>query len=132
PGEADPAIAGRTRWRRFVGLLAPTALALALMIIAVVNGLLPVSVAAEGQQRIKIEVKQLRAITYGAFPQFFQTQDGERHTVVVVGLSQVRASGLCASGKVETPIGDYVLRVETTQPLQAADLKLAIENIDGA
>lgn len=127
--------AGHTRWRRFLGLLTPTLVAVVLMVIGVLNGTLPIAIATEGQQRIKIKIDEMTATGYGAFPQFFETQDGEKHTVVVVGLSGVRSNGLCGSGKVDTPIGDYVLRVETKpdgQPFQADDVKLAIENIDGA
>lgn len=125
---------GRTRWRRFVGLLLPVLLVVALMISGVLNGRLPISVAAEGQQRIKIEIKEMSASGYGAFPQFFETQDGRRRTVVVIGLSDARATGLCGSGKVKTPIGDYVLRVETKgdQQLRVDDFQMAVENVDGA
>ena len=74
----------------------------------------------------------MSATSYGAFPRFFQTQDGRKHPVAVVGLSGVRATGLCGSGKVQTPLGDYVLRVETKggQQLRADDVKFAIENIE--
>jgi|SRR5690606_21260641 len=125
---------GRTRWRRFLGLLTPALIVVMLMVSGVLTGGLPVSIAAEGQRRIKIEIEDMSATGYGAFPRFFQTQDGRKHPVVVVGLSGVRASGLCGSGKVQTPLGDYVLRVETKggQQLRADDLKFAIENIDGA
>ncbi|SDU62719.1 hypothetical protein SAMN05216266_1426 [Amycolatopsis marina] len=125
---------GRTRWRRFVGLLTPALIVVVLMVGGMINGVLPISIAAEGQRRIKIEIDEMSATGYGTFPQFFETQDGRKHTVVVVGLSGVRATGLCGSGKARTPFGDYVLRVETRgdQRLQADDVKFAIENIDGA
>lgn len=125
---------GRTRWRRFAGLLVPALAIALLLVVGVLQGALPVSVAAEGERRIKVEVKEISATGYGAFPQFFQTQDGKRHTVVVIGLSEVSARGLCGSGKVETPFGDYVLRVDADgeEPLEAGELKLAVENIDGA
>lgn len=130
-GTAEPGT-GRTRWRRFAGLLTPVLLAVALMFVGVLTGSLPISVAAEGQQRIKIELKEMSATAHGAFPRSFQTQDGRRHTTVVIGLSEARATGLCASGKVETPIGDYVLRVKSTKQLHIDDLRLAVENVDGA
>lgn len=128
------ASAGQIRWRRFLGLLAPALIVVALMASGVLTGGLPVSIAAEGQRRVKIELKDMSATSYGAFPRFFQTQDGRKHPVAVVGLSGVRATGLCGSGKVQTPLGDYVLRVETKggQQLRADDVKFAIENIDGA
>lgn len=131
----QPPRAGRTRWRRFAGLLVPALVIALLMVAGVLQGVLPIAIAAEGQQRIKIKITELSATGYGAFPQFFETQDGRKHTVVVIGLSGIRAKGLCGSGKVDTPIGDYVLRVNTKpggQQLQAADLKMAVENVDGA
>ncbi|MEV4731883.1 DUF6230 family protein [Saccharopolyspora sp. NPDC049426] len=104
-----------------------------LMVGGVLTGGLPVSIAADGQRRIKLAVKDMSATGYGAFPQFFQTKDGRKHPVVTVGLSGVRATGLCGSGKAQTPLGDYVVRVETKggQQLRADDLKIAIENVDG-
>ncbi|MBA0124677.1 hypothetical protein H0B56_03890 [Haloechinothrix sp. YIM 98757] len=133
---AEPRHGGRTRWRRFAGLLVPALLIAVVMVFGVLHGVLPIAVAAEGQQRIKVEIEEMTATGYGAFPQFFESQDGQRHPVVVVGFSDMRATGMCGSGKVETPIGDYVLRAESQdedgQPVQASDVKLAIENIDGA
>lgn len=125
---------GRTRWRRFLGLLTPALIVVMLMVAGVLTGGLPVAIAAEGQQRIKIELEDMTATGYGAFPRFYRTQDGSKRPVAVVGLSGVRASGLCSSGKATTPLGDYVLRAETRggQQLKADDLKFAIENIDGA
>lgn len=105
------------------------------MLLAVLQGTLPISLAAEGQRRVKIEIKEMTATGYGAFPRFFEDQQGRRHPVVVLGLSGVRAAGLCGSGKVSTPLGDFVLRVETRpdgRRLEAGDLQLAIENVDGA
>lgn len=130
-----PVSVGRTRWRRFTSLMVPTLGITTLLFMGVLNGTLPISIAAEGKQRVKVEVKEMRATGYGAFPQFFQTQDGNKHTVVVIGMSGLRAQGLCASGKVDTPLGSYVLRFATKpggQPLKADDLKMAVENIDGA
>lgn len=72
--------AGRTRWRRFLGLLTPALLVVMLMVTGVLTGGLPVSIAAEGQQRIKIEIKDMSATGYGAFPRFFQTQDAAAST----------------------------------------------------
>lgn len=46
-GTAEPGT-GRTRWRRFAGLLTPVLLAVALMFVGVLTGSLPISVAAEG------------------------------------------------------------------------------------
>lgn len=128
------AVVGRTRWRRFVGLLLPALTVLTVMVLGVLHGVLPVSAAVQGQQRIKITATQASALGSGSFPQFFQTQDGQNHTVVVLGLDQLRVQGLCASGRVDTPLGAYVVRITTAPggpPLQVGNLQAAIEGIDG-
>lgn len=130
----SPHTPGRTRWRRFAGILLPALGAVGLMIAGVVQGVLPVSAAVQGQQRIKFSVDEISAVGYGGFPRFFRTRDGEDRTVVAVGLSDVEARGLCTSGAVDTPLGRYVLRLETdpdAPPLHAGDLRMAIESIDG-
>lgn len=126
---------GHTRWRRFAGVLVPALAVVGLMMVGMLHGALPVSAAVQGQQRIKISVKHLSAQGYGTFPQFFRTHKGHTDTVVVVGLSKVRAQGVCASSRVDTPVGHYVLRIATKPngpPLQAGDLKMAIQSVDGA
>lgn len=125
---------GRTSWRRFAGVLAPALALVGLLTLGVLNGTLPVSAAVQGQQRIKLSVQQISAQGYGTFPQFFRTQDGRTEPVVVVGLSKIQARGLCASGRVDTPLGSYVLRITTKPngpPLRAGDLQMAIQGIDG-
>lgn len=125
----------RIRWRRFVGLLAPATLVMTLMMLGVLHGVLPVSAAVQGQQRIKIALDEVSANGYGTYPQFFRTRDGHTRPVVVVGLRQLRAKGVCASGKVNTPVGPFVLRIATkpgAPDLRAADVQMAIEEINGA
>ena len=126
---------GYTHWRRFVGLLFPALIVVSLMIMGVLQGTLPVSAAMQGQQRIKLSIDRFSAYSYGSFPQFFQTRDGQRHTVVVVGLRDLRAEGMCASGKVDTPLGPFVIRINTRpggRPFHAADVQMAVEEVNGA
>jgi hypothetical protein len=133
----DPAALGgpgHTRWRRFFGLLASALTVCAVMIAGVLEGVLPVSAALRGNQSIKLSIQHVSVYADGSFPRFFQTRDGHNHTVVVVGLHQVRVEGLCASGKASTPLGSYVLRITTPpggQHLQVDDLQMALEGIDG-
>lgn len=126
---------GRIRWRRFVGLLAPATVVMGLMMLGVLHGVLPVSAAVQNQQRIKIALEEVSANGYGTYPQFFRTRDGRTRPVVVVGLQQLRAQGVCASGKVNTPMGPFVVRIATkpgAPELSAADVQMAIEEINGA
>jgi hypothetical protein len=131
-GSGPVRITGRTRWRRFTALLAPALGVVALMVIGVLHGALPVSAALRGKTNIKLSIQRLSTNAGGSFPRFFQTRDGDRHTVVAVALRDTWAVGLCASGKVSSPLGSRVLRI-TTQPgqrLQLSELQLALESID--
>jgi hypothetical protein len=125
---------GRTRWRRFVAIFVVSLLAAGVMVGAAATGLLPVALATDGRQHVKITAAQLTAVATGVFPQFVQDADGTRRPVVVVGLDDVRVRGLCASGAVSTPIGTWVLRLETPadgKEIRAGDVQFAIESLDG-
>lgn len=125
---------GRTGWRRFALVFTPALLAVGFIGLGVLTGAVPVALALEGQQTLKLGVRQLDTEATGTFPSFVQNRDGSRQPVIVVGLKNVRAAGLCASTAVDTPAGKYVLRATTkpdAAPASAGDLKFAIENIDG-
>src|SRR5690349_19903343 len=102
--------AGRTRWRHFTGMLAAALTVLTVMVIGVFQGVLPVSAALRGKQNIKLSITQVTGYATGSFPKFFQNRDGDNQPVVVIGLQKVSLQGLCASGKVNTPLGAYVIR----------------------
>lgn len=125
---------GRTRWRCFGVVLLISSVAAGLMVAAAATGLLPVALATDGRQHVKITAAELGALATGAFPQFVQDADGTRRPVVVVGLGDVRVRGLCASGAVPTPVGTWVLRLETPadgEEIRAGDVQFAIESVDG-
>lgn len=125
---------GRTRWRRFGLVLTASLVAAGGMLAAAVTGLLPVALATDGRQHVKITAAELGALATGVFPQFVQDADGTRRPVVVVGLGDVRVRGLCASAAVPTPVDTYVLRLETPfdgEGIRAGDVQFAIESVDG-
>ncbi|ALE74365.1 hypothetical protein Ae168Ps1_5281 [Pseudonocardia sp. Ae168_Ps1] len=104
------------------------------MLVAAATGGLPVALAADGRQHVKITAAELGAVATGVFPQFVQDADGDRQPVVVVGLGDVRVRGLCASGAVPTPVGTWVLRLDTppdAEEIRAGDVQFAIESVDG-
>ncbi|MCW2720009.1 DUF6230 family protein, partial [Pseudonocardia sp.] len=125
---------GRTLWRRFLVVLVPAVLVLILLATGVASGAVPVALALEGQQSLKITAQQLHAEATGTFPSFVQNKDGSRQPVIVVGLNELSLGGLCASTAVSTPVGKYVLRITTapgSAPVQAGAVQFALESIDG-
>ncbi|WP_163053558.1 DUF6230 family protein [Actinomadura bangladeshensis] len=104
----------------------------AVMVVGVLHGALPVSAALRGKTDIKLSIQRLSTNAGGSFPRFFQTRDGNRHTVVAVALRDTWAEGICASGKVSSPLGSRVLRITTRpgQRLRLTELQLALESID--
>lgn len=123
---------GRTVWRRFALLLAPALLAVGAIAVGALTGAVPVALALEGQQSLKLTARQFNAEAFGTFPSFVQNEDGSRQPVVVVDLQRARLDGLCASSAVSTPIGTYVLRADTPpgQEIRAGGVQFAVESID--
>lgn len=125
---------GRTRWGRFGVILLAVLLAAAGMVGAAATGLVPVALATDGRQHVKVTAAEFGAVATGVFPQFVQDADGARRPVVVVGLGDVRVRGLCASGAVPTPVGTWVLRLDTPpdgEQIRAGDVQFAIDSVDG-
>ena len=124
----------RLRWRRFGLLFVPAMLALLMLGACAATGAVPVALALEGQQTLKISAKSLTTRVGGTFPEFFQTRDGQRKATVVVALSDLKARGLCVSTRADTAVGKFVLRAETPPDgpeVSAGDVKFALESIDG-
>lgn len=111
----------------------PALLSVGFLAVGAYTGAVPVALALEGQQTLKIGARQFSAEATGTFPSFVQNRDGTRQPVVVIGLERARAVGLCASTAVDTPAGRYVLRADTPAeiPVTAGDVQFAIESIDG-
>ncbi|MGK5552607.1 DUF6114 domain-containing protein [Actinomadura kijaniata] len=104
-GPGSPPSGGGTRWPRFIAAFTSACLVLALMVTGVLRGALPVWAALRGEQYIKVSVQQVIGYGHGAFPQFFQTGDGETRPVLVAALDDAHIRGVCASSKVRSPLG---------------------------
>jgi hypothetical protein len=120
-------------WHRFSAVFVPALLALILLAIGAATGAVPVALAIEGRQTLKITAKSYSADLGSTFPAFFQNPSGGRNTVIVLSLGDLRVQGLCVSTKVNTPAGPYVLRItspDVGEPIRAGDVTLAIEDID--
>ncbi|SFO44912.1 hypothetical protein SAMN05216207_106018 [Pseudonocardia ammonioxydans] len=128
-----PGREGWVSWRRLVLVLTPATLSIGAMAVGALTGAVPVALALEGQQTLKISAQRFNGEAFGALPSFVQNPDGSRQPVVVLDLRRVRVAGLCASTAVDTPAGRYVLRATTPtdRDVTAGRLQLAIESIDG-
>lgn len=123
----------RVSRRRLVVVLAPALLAVGAMALGALTGAVPVALALEGQQTLKISAQRFSGEAFGALPSFVQNPDGTRQPVAILDLRRVRVAGLCASTAVDTPAGRYVVRA-TTPPdreLTAGRFQVAIESVDG-
>lgn len=130
----EPRRHGRIVWHRFALALTPAVIALALLGLGATTGAVPVAVAVEGQQALKVSVKRYHADMSATFPSFFQDANGQKNTVLVLSLRNLEVQGLCVSTKVDTPMGPYVLRITTPDagaPVSAGDVTLAIQDLHG-
>jgi hypothetical protein len=124
---------GYVVWHRFTAVLVPAVAALVLLAIGAYVGVVPVAVAIEGKQDVKVTAKSFYADSTALFPGFFQTQDGEDRTIVPVTLRNLRVQGLCVTTKVPTPMGDYVLRItspDVGQQIRVGDVVFGVDTID--
>jgi hypothetical protein len=124
---------GHVVWHRFTVVFVPALLALALLAVGAYIGVVPVALAIEGKQGVKVTAKSFYADSTAMFPGFFQTQDGENRTLVPVTLRNLRVQGLCVTTRVPTPIGDYVLRItspDVGSVIQVGDVTFGVDNID--
>jgi hypothetical protein len=132
-GKRHPVRTLRISWPRFASIFVPALLSLALLAVGAATGAVPVALAIEGRQGLKVTVKQASMQGAATFPQFFRTHQGERRTVVVVNLRDLKLRALCVSTRVETPVGAYVLRItgpDTGQALDAGDVTFALDTVD--
>lgn len=124
---------GHVVWYRFTVVFVPALLALALLAVGAYIGVVPVALAIEGKQGVKATAKTFTFDGTATFPGFFQTQDGERRTVVPVTLRNLQIQGVCVSTKVPTPFGDYVLRITSpsnSDEIKVGDATFGVDNVD--
>lgn len=125
---------GRIVWHRFGLVLTPALLALALLGVGAATGAVPVALAVEGEQSLKVTAKSYSADMGATFPSFVPGPSGGQDTVLVLSLRNLDVDGLCVSTKVDTPMGPYVLRMTTPDagaPVSAGDVTLAIQDFRG-
>lgn len=124
---------GHTRWPRFGMAAVPAMVALALLAVGAYLGVVPVALAIEGDQGVKATAKTFSFDGTATFPGFFQTQDGEKRTIVPVTLRNLRIQNVCVSTKVNTPVGDYVLRITSPNDgssLRVGDATFGVDYVD--
>jgi hypothetical protein len=125
---------GRIVWHRFGLVLTPALIALVLLGVGAATGAVPVALAVEGEQSLKVTAKSYSADMGATFPSFVPGTDGGKDTVLVLSLRNLDVDGLCVSTKVDTPMGPYVLRMTTPDagaPVKAGDVTLAIQDFRG-
>jgi hypothetical protein len=107
-------------------------LSLVLLAVGAATGMVPVALAIEGQQGVRVTMKTFYTDGAATFPGFFNTHNGEHRTVLPVTLRNVRVQGLCVSTRVGTPVGGYVLRItspENGAPIRVGDATVAVDNV---
>jgi hypothetical protein len=124
---------GHVVWHRFTVVFVPALLALALLAVGAYTGVVPVALAIEGKQGVRATAKTFTFDGTATFPGFFQTQDGDKRTVVPVTLRNLRIQGVCVSTQVPTPFGDYVLRItspDVGSVIKVGDATFGVDTID--
>jgi hypothetical protein len=114
-------------------LFVPALLALTMLAIGAYLGVVPVALAIEGKQDVRSTAKKFSFDGTAVFPRFFETQEGERRTIVPVTLRNLRVQGVCVSTKVPTPFGDYVLRItspDVGSEIRVGDATFGVDNVN--
>ncbi|MCT9111718.1 DUF6230 family protein [Streptomyces mirabilis] len=103
--------AGRTSWKRFAAVLAPSVMAAAALGVGMAQGALAASFLISGQKfQVALDTLDVRGLSiYGMVD---VTRKGTLVPVFVTGASRAEISGLCQSVVVSVPVlGPYTLRI---------------------
>ncbi|WP_067479993.1 DUF6230 family protein [Actinomadura hibisca] len=111
----------RIRWGRFGVTLVGSLLVAGVLGVAVGQGSLAASFAVSGRQ-MKVSAQRIEGRGYATYPSVVTTADGRRHPVTVLAIRSARIRGFCQSAVVRTPLGRYVLRLDSA-PGQTATVK---------
>jgi hypothetical protein len=106
----------------------PALLMTAILAAATATGALPVELMASQKQPLKLRIDSFSASSVVPSAGPYETRDGERRTVLVFRIRDLRLRGLCLSNRVATPAGTYTLRI-TAPGLTADRLTVAVDNI---
>ncbi|MFG1997528.1 DUF6230 family protein [Spirillospora sp. NPDC048911] len=112
----------RLRWGRFViALAAPLAITGAL-VVAMSQGTLAASFAVSGRD-MKVAATRIEGSGYATYPAVLSSANGRKRLVTVVAIRSGRVWGLCQSSVIPTPLGRFVLRLNT--PKQQASVQVS-------
>lgn len=113
---------GDVRWRRFVLMLVPSLGALGVLGVGMAQGTVPVSFALSGR-RMQVSADRLSGQGFGLYPVVVRSADGERHQVLSLTMRSAAVYGLCQSSVVDTPLGRYVVRLNTRDPARPSQVR---------
>ncbi|MGK4584635.1 DUF6230 family protein [Kitasatospora sp. HPMI-4] len=120
---------GRTRWKRFACVLAPSMVAAAAVTVSLAQGALAASFFISGQE-FKIFARSLTGEGLSLYGMVDTTRSGEHIPVLVTGVERASIKGLCQSLVVPIPLlGPFTLRLTSAEdgtPARAKDLFLDI------
>src|SRR5689334_3132433 len=120
------------RWGRFAATLAASLTVTGALLVAISQGTLAASFAVSGRD-MKVSANRIEGHGYVTYPAVVTSADGRKHPVTVVAVKSGRVWGLCQSSQIPTPLGRFVLRLNS--PAQAgsvrvSDLKVSATSIN--
>lgn len=124
---------GRTRWKRFAGVLALSLLATGVLMFALAQGAIGASFAVSGSN-FKISADRLRGSGFAQFVSIDRSADGA-HPVATTNIRAASMDSFCQSALApEIPlVGDVslVIRANGRESVQASNLVVNIDNLAG-
>jgi hypothetical protein len=133
---ADPPTqppAGRTNWRRFAIVLAPSLVAASFMTVMMGTGALAASFTISGQQA-KISADSLDGTGFVQYGWIDQTARKDAIPVAVSGIKHAELVNMCQSVVFTLPIvGDVTLKINAgkASPVIAEDIMIDMSQLDG-
>lgn len=130
PGDhADRRPPGRTAWKKAAAVAVPALTAVAVMAVAMSEGVLASSFAVSGSA-FQVSSGRLSSKGLASYVQVDRSADGGGHPVALLGLGEATLTDLCQSSRVDTPIGQVVFKL--TAGGEAGEVSASDLVIDGS
>ncbi|MFE2021691.1 DUF6230 family protein [Streptomyces sp. NPDC059499] len=120
---------GRTHWKRSAVMFVPSVIAVGAVVIALAQGAMAASFAVSGKN-FKVSAEEIDGSGIASFPSSIGSKDGTGHAVLLAGIKNGSAQGVCVSMKQKLPlVGEVslIVRSGNDRPIKGENLVVNAE-----
>ncbi|MFE0046019.1 DUF6230 family protein [Streptomyces albireticuli] len=134
PGNHDDRVPpGGTAWKKAAAVAVPALAAVAVMAVAMSEGVLASSFAVSGTA-FQVSSGRLTSQGLASYVQVDRSADGTGHATALLGIGDATLTDLCQSSRVDTPLGQVVFKLTAggeAGEVTASDLVIDGEDLVG-